>query len=160
MLTVVIYDTKFGNTAKVAEAIARGVGTRSGVTVLDTVEAAELLAERPDLVIVGGPTQRRGPSPALRGFVDALPPSLRGVPAVSFDTRYRGATWLMGSAADAVAKRLEATGARLVARPQSFFITRGGPPEHQGLEAGELDRAEAWGRAVVSTTSVAPGAAR
>jgi flavodoxin len=148
MLTVVIYDTKFGNTAKIAEAIARGAGVRGTVSVLDTAEAAKPFTERPDLLIVGGPTQRRGPSPALRGFVDALPASLRGVPAATFDTRYRGATWIMGSAAGEAAKRLGKAGARLAAPPESFFISRGGPPESQGLEDGELDRAEAWGRAV------------
>jgi flavodoxin len=148
MRTVVIYDTKFGNTAKIAEAISRGAGERGAVSVLDTVEAAERLTERPDLLIVGGPTQRRGPSPALRGFLDSLPPALRGVPAATFDTRYRGKTWLVGSAAVEAAKRLGNAGARLAASPESFFIARGGPLEGQGLEAGELERAEAWGRAV------------
>lgn len=148
MRTVVIYDTKFGNTEKVAEAIARGAGTLGSVRVMDTAEAAGPLAERPDLLIVGGPTQKRGPSPALRGFVDALPASLQDVPAASFDTRYRGATWLMGSAATEAAKRLGKAGSRSVAPPESFFIARGGPLELQGLEAGELERAEAWGRAV------------
>ena len=148
MLTVVIFDTKFGNTAKIAEAIARGAAARGSVSVLDTAEAARPLTQRPDLLIVGGPTQSRGPSPALRGFVGSLPPSLRGVPAATFDTRYRGASWLMGSAAGVAAKRLRSAGARMAAPPESFFIARGGPLEGQGLEAGELERAEAWGRAV------------
>jgi flavodoxin len=148
MFTVVIYDTKFGNTAKIAEAIARGAGERGSVRVLDVGQAAQPLTERPDLLIVGGPTQKRGPSPALRDFVDALPPSLLGVPAATFDTRYRGATWIMGSAATEAAKRLGKAGARLAAPPVSFFVARGGPLEDQGLEAGELERAEAWGRAV------------
>ena len=157
MFTVVIYDTKFGNTARIAEAIARGVGPASSVTVLDTAEAARPRSDRPDLLIVGGPTQQRGPSPGLRSFLDALPPSLQGVPAATFDTRYRGATWLMGSAASEAAKRLGKAGARLAAPPESFFIARGGPLESQGLEAGELERAEAWGRTVVA--SATPSAA-
>jgi flavodoxin len=148
MQTLVIYDTKFGNTEKISQAIARGVGTVGTVRVMDTAEAAQLLAERPDLLLVGGPTQRRGPTPELRVFVDALPRSLQGVPAASFDTRYRGAKLLMGSAATEAAKRLERAGGRLVAPPESFFIGRGGPLEHQGLEAGEVERAESWGRAV------------
>lgn len=148
MLTVVIYDTKFGNTARVAEAIGRGASTRGSVRVLDTAEALRQLPERPDLLIVGGPTQKRGSSRALRGFVDALRASFRGVPTATFDTRYRGATWLMGSAATDAAKRLGKAGARLTAAPESFFVTRGGPLEGQGLEAGELERAEEWGRLV------------
>lgn len=148
MRTVVVYDTKFGNTAKIAESIARGAGVRGRVTIMDTAEASTALTERPDLLIIGGPTQRRGASPAVRGFVGALPASLRGVPAATFDTRYRGAAWLMGSAAAEAAKRLGNVGARLAAPPESFFIARRGPLEAQGLEAGELERAEAWGRGV------------
>jgi flavodoxin len=150
VLTVVIYDTKFGNTAKVADAIARGAGARGSVKVGDTAEADRLLAERPDLVVIGGPTQRRGPSPALRACVDALSSSLRDVPVAAFDTRYRGATWLMGSAASDVSKRLGNAGARLAAPSESFFITRDGPPASQGLEAGELLRAETWGRLIAT----------
>ena len=148
MLTVVIYDTKFGNTEKIARAIASGAATFGSVRVMDTTEAAQPFAERPDLLIVGGPTQSRGLSPAMRGFVNALPESLQGIPATSFDTRYRLATWLAGSAASEAAKRLRKAGGRLVAPPESFFIARGGRIELQGLEPGELERAEAWGHTV------------
>ncbi len=153
MPTVVIYDTKFGNTARIAEAIAHGAGASGSVSVLDVGEALEWSTERPDLLIVGGPTQRRGPSPAMRAFADALPPFLRGIAAATFDTRYRGATWLMGSAAVEVARRLDRAGARLAAPPESFFIARGGSLENQSLEPGELERAEAWGRWVVAATT-------
>ncbi len=148
MHAVVIYDSKFGNTEKIAKAVARGAGTLGSVQLLNVAEGAGPLAGRPDLLIVGGPTQKRGSSPALRGFVDALPRSLAAVPTAAFDTRYRGATWLMGSAATEAAKRLGKAGHRLVASPESFFVARGGPLERQGLESGELDRAERWGRAV------------
>jgi flavodoxin len=149
MQTTVIYDTKFGNTEKIAEAIARGASALGNVRLVDTAEAVEPLAERVDLVFVGGPTQRRSMSPALRAFVDRLTGSgLPGVATASFDTRYRGSTLIMGSAAAEAAKRLAKAGARLVARPESFYIGRGGSLERQALEAGEVERAEAWGRAV------------
>jgi flavodoxin len=144
MQTVVIYDSKFGNTARIADAIARGLAAAGSVRVINAGDAVPAFAERPDLLVVGGPTQRRGMSPALRQLVEALPQGLRGVPAASFDTRYRGATLLMGSAAAEAAKRLAKAGGRLVAQPASFFIARSGPIERQGLEAGELERAEAW----------------
>jgi flavodoxin len=148
MQTVVIYDTKFGNTARIAQAIARGVGTLGSVRVMDTVEAAQSGAERPDLLLVGGPTQKRAMSPGLRDFVEALPPSLQGIPTASFDTRYRGSTLFMGSAANDATKLLRKAAGRLVAPPESFFIRRGGPLELQTLEPGEIERAESWGRAV------------
>lgn len=148
MQTLVIYDTKFGNTRQIADAIARGAATRGAVSVLHATEAAVPLEAAPDLVVIGGPTQRRGLSPELRAFVDALPAGLRGIPSATFDTRYRGSTWIMGSAAAEAARRLGRAGSRFTASPESFYIARGGPLERQGLEPGELARAEAWGRAV------------
>lgn len=152
MQTVVIYDTKFGNTEKIARAIARGASELGTVRVMDGGRVAQPLTERPDLLLIGGPTQKRAMSPGLRDVVDTLARgSLQDVPTASFDTRYRGSTWLMGSAAGEAAKRLHKAGARLVTTAESFFIGRGGPLERQTLEPGELERAEAWGRAVGAT---------
>ena len=74
----------------------------------------------------------------------------------SFDTRYRGSTWIMGSAAAATAEVLRGAGGTLVAPPESFFIARTGSLERQALEPGELERAEAWGR-VVGTIALGDG---
>ncbi|TAK00160.1 MAG: flavodoxin family protein [Chloroflexota bacterium] len=158
MNTVVIYDSKFGNTEKIAEAIARGIGSVSDVHVISVSEAArelEALATRPDLLIVGGPTQNHGPSAGLRHFTDALPASLRGVPAACFDTRYRGPVLLMGSAATAAAKAVAKAGAAIVGTPESFFIVRRGQMPLQTLEPGEIERAESWGRATASEAPLA-----
>lgn len=154
MQTVVIYDSKFGNTEKVAEAIGRGAGTLGDVMVTSTAEAAgdvERLTGRSDLLLLGGPTQNRRPSPGLRAFLDGLPESLRGIRSASFDTRYRGPTWLMGSAAADAAKVIVKAGGELVAPAESFFIVRRGPLERQTLEPGEIERAEEWGRGVAAT---------
>lgn len=156
MQTVVIYDSKFGNTEKIAQAIARGAGSLGDVRVMDASKAAGgslATAARPDLLLVGGPTHNRGASAGLRALVNALPASLGGVPAACFDTRYRGAAWLMGSAAAAAAKIIRKSGAELVAEPESFFIVRSGPMPLQSLEPGELERAEQWGRIVASAAA-------
>lgn len=150
MVTLVIYDTKFGNTEKIARAIARGAATVGEVLVMDTTEAAGPPAGRPDLLIIGGPTQNLGLSPALKGFLQALPSSLKGIPTASFDTRYRAPALLTGSAAADTAKRLRRAGGRSVAPPESFFIARGGKAAGQVLEPDELERAEEWGRAVTA----------
>ncbi len=159
MQTVVVYESKFGNTETIAEAIGRGAGTLGTVLVVPAGEASDALAERPDLLLVGGPTQKRAMSPGLRAFLDTVVgQGIQGVATASFDTRYRGSTWLMGSAAAEAAKRLRKTGGHLIAPPESFFISRNGPLERQTLEAGEVERAEAWGRAV-ATAVVATRAA-
>jgi flavodoxin len=148
MKTVVIYDSKFGNTEKIAQAIGRGVSSLGDVQVMSTGEAT--LTERPDLLLLGGPTQNHGASKGLRGFIEDLPAALRGVPAASFDTRYRGATWLTGSAAGQAVKAIRNAGCDVVAEPESFFIVRKGPMEKQTLEPGEIERAQQWAAAVAA----------
>ncbi len=156
MQAVLVYDSKFGNTEVIAEAIARGVGTLGTVLVVAAREASDALAERPDLLLVGGPTQKRAMSPGLLEFLDTvIGQGIHGVATASFDTRYRGSAWLMGSAAGEAAKRLRKAGGHLVAPPESFFISRNGPLERQTLEAGEVERAEAWSRAVVAAAIAA-----
>jgi flavodoxin len=148
MQTVVIYDTKFGNTERIAGAITRGASELGTVRLVDSRQVLLPLTEQPDLLLVGGPTQKRSMSPGLRDVTEALVRgNLRAIPTASFDTRYRGSTWLMGSAAGEVAKHLQKAGASLVTAPESFFISRNGPLERQTLEAGEVERAQAWGRA-------------
>jgi hypothetical protein len=61
----------------------------------------------------------------------------------------------MGSAAADVAKVLRKAGGQLVAPPESFFMGRGGPLERQTLEAGEIERAETWGRAIAAAAETA-----
>jgi flavodoxin len=157
MLTVVIYDSSFGNTARIAQAIGHGAATLGEVRVLAAGEAAGQ-AEHADLLVVGGPTQRRQMSPGLGAFLEALPRrSLRRVPAASFDTRYRMTAFLTGSAARNAAGRLRRAGCQLIAPPESFFMKKDVPPKGErrrhaleDLETGELERAEEWGRSVAS----------
>ncbi len=156
MLVVIVYDSTFGNTKRVAQAIASGIGTPDSVRVMSAAEATAQPPERPDLLFVGGPTQRHRPSPALRAFLDTLTRgSLKGVAAATFDTRYRMTALLTGSAARDAAGRLRKAGCRVIVPPESFFMARDVPPKgekrrHQleELEAGELERAKEWGRAV------------
>ncbi|MGZ6294053.1 MAG: flavodoxin family protein [Candidatus Limnocylindrales bacterium] len=80
MQVVVICDSTFGNTTQIAQAIASGLGEHVSTRVVSP--SADTLAPfgAPDLLLVGGPTQRHGLSPALRAFLDGLPRgSLRGV---------------------------------------------------------------------------------
>jgi flavodoxin len=163
MLTVIIYDSSFGNTAQVAQAIGRGAATLGDVTVLSADQAGGR-AEHADLLFVGGPTQHHRMSPGLAAFLEALPRgSLQRVPAASFDTRYRMTAFLTGSAAKDAAGRLRRAGCRLMAPAESFFMEKDVPPKGEkrrhaleGLEKGELDRAEEWGRSLATAAFRGP----
>ena len=158
MLTFVVYDSLYGNTEQIAQAIARGASAVGAVRVMSTADATGAFAERPDFVFLGGPTQRRGMSPGLKTFVEALPAKhLGGIQAAAYDTRLRMAMFLSGSAAKDAADRLRKSGANVVAQPESFFVESAKVPAgtkplpgFAHLLAGELERAEGWGRTVAS----------
>ena len=152
--SVIVYDSHYGNTERIARAIASGLAERGEVELIPAYVALTDPPAWPELVVIGGPTQRHGMSPTLRAFIDSLPnEGLRDRRAALFDTRYRMAALFSGSSAGEAAGRLRRAGCRLVGPPQSFFVERDRPPGDQThrhglerLEAGELERATEWGR--------------
>lgn len=160
MKALVMFDSMFGNTQQIAEAIAEGLATRGQVDVVSAAQTHSVGAEV-DLLVVGGPTHGHGMSNArsrqanpaqqaqgahsaatgLRELCADLPQATRLVAAATFDTRYAKPTWLTGSAARGAAKRLRARGYRMVAAPESFFVSHAEGP----LRDGERERARRWG---------------
>lgn len=142
MNALVVFDTKFGNTERVARTIAAALGERFTTDVRPIAETQVIPVDLA-LLVVGGPTHAHGVDPVLKSFLGGVPAAtIRGVAAAAFDTRYHVPVLISGSAARAIAKRLHRKGARLVARPESFFVEHGEGP----LADGELARAEAWAR--------------
>jgi len=162
MNAVVVYESVYGNTRVVAEAIAEALG---GASVLPVHEAAGR-AEEADLLVVGGPTHMHGltttrsrqiaasaanedggvavePSateqPGLRQWLHELP-DRHGARAAAFDTRLDRSPWLTGVASRGIAKRLRRHGYEVVAS-ESFVVEDSEGP----LEEGELERARDWG---------------
>jgi flavodoxin len=138
MNTLVIYESQFGNTAKVARAITDTLKKHTPVQLVSVKEACPQL-ENINLVIVGSPTKKQGLSREMCAFLEQIP-DLYGVWAVAFDTRHKGPKLLSGSAAPNIAKQLRQKGATLLAEPESFFCV-----EREGsLYEGELNRAVEW----------------
>jgi flavodoxin len=153
--SIVIYGSHYGNTKRIAEAIADGLRSCRAVQVFPVEEAPVILPARTDLVVIGGPTEQHQMTEAVVRFCDRMAPgALRDVAVAAFDTRLRWPRWLSGSAAAGIAKRLRQAGALVIAPPESFFVqgtaaTPGGKvPE---LEAGELERATAWGASLAAS---------
>lgn len=145
MNTLIVYDSTFGNTAQIARAIADSLGEYTQIRTALADGAALTEMKEIDLLIVGGPTQRHGISPAMRAYLESLPRrSLCGESAAAFDTRYHMAAWKSGSAAQRIASRLNRAGASLIVSPESFFVAlREGP-----LEEVELERAAHWAKTI------------
>jgi len=143
MECLVVYDSKFGNTRKLAEAIADGLRCVGSVRLLglDKIPAEDVGTV--DLLVIGGPTQVHGMTARIRQFVDLLETrSVTGMVAATFDTRFRMPAALSGSAARLIARKLRQAGIRVFTRPQSFFVSRGVPE----LEQGEAERAAEWAK--------------
>jgi Flavodoxin domain len=62
MHTVVIYESMFGSTRQIAEAIAQGIGPAGPVDLVGVDDAHAGLLDDADLVVVGGPTRAWGMS--------------------------------------------------------------------------------------------------
>ena len=88
------------------------------------------------------------PTPAVRQLIDSLP-EREGVAVACFDTRFEKSRILTGSAAKTMTKKLARKGYRVIAEPESCFVTDTEGP----LKDGELERARRWGESLGSSTT-------
>lgn len=147
MTALVVYDSQFGNTERVARAIADALGTRGPARAVRVTAAGPTDVATADVIVVGSPTQGWRPTQAMQAFVASSSASrARTAVFACFDTRFRQARWLTGSAAVAMANRVRARGGKLLAAPESFFVQHTQGP----LFDGELERATAWARALLA----------
>jgi flavodoxin len=162
MKALVVYESMYGNTRAIAEAIAEGLG---GSPVRAVHEAGHAPEQR-DLLVVGGPTHMHGLATALsrrlaaeaaredehaalepgatsevglRAWLRDLEPC-EGVRCAAFDTRLDRSAAMTGTAARGIARRLGRRGYEVIAT-ESFLVQDAEGP----LEEGELERARAWG---------------
>lgn len=145
MKTVVVYDTQFGNTEKVARAIATALESAGNVRLASIEEADEVDFDGIDLLVIGGPTQGHQARKPLREWVDNLSPAvIERVVIAAFDTRLDWPKFLSGSAANSIAHVVQRHHARLIVPPESFIVSGGEGP----LADGELERAAKWADAL------------
>ena len=62
MRALVIYESMYGNTHQIAEAIGEGLDLSDGVKVLPLADVTQSMLEQADLIVVGGPTHAHGMS--------------------------------------------------------------------------------------------------
>ncbi|MBU1249757.1 MAG: flavodoxin domain-containing protein [Actinobacteria bacterium] len=161
MRVIVVFESIWGNTERVARAIAVGLERHAPVELV-TAEEAPMLLEPYDLVVVGGPTHafsmsrpstrasavqtRNAPAAVSRGIREWLGevcPVFYPIPAATFDTKVVTPR-LPGSAAKAARSELRALGFDVSEPSKTFRVHGYGGP----LVDGELDRAEQWGVAL------------
>ncbi|MCK5333386.1 MAG: flavodoxin domain-containing protein [Candidatus Aenigmarchaeota archaeon] len=142
MKSLVVYDSKFGNTEKIAKAIGSALSKSGNVNVVNVEKAGITDIEKVDILIVGSPTQAWSPTPATKSFLESIHAPLHSMPVAAFDTRFNRTRLLTGSAARKIAKALKKKGSTLLAEPESFFVTGMEGP----LLEGEIERAKNWAK--------------
>lgn len=172
MHTLVVYESMYGNTRRVAEAIGEGMKPDADVQVVPVREATADLVEQADLLVVGGPTHAHGMAtagtresarkqsstpdwpleltldpgakgPGVREWLETLP-AVQDKRAAVFDTRVKGPAFLTGKASSGISKGLRDHGYVLVTEPESYLIDM-----HNRLVDGEQERAKIWGSRLV-----------
>jgi flavodoxin I len=147
MRALVVYDSVYGHTKTIAQAVGEAIPGEVEVLHAGQAKVSELGTY--DLLIVGAPTHGARPSPDAKAFLDKIQPfALKGVNVAAFDTRMTNKLiTLFGVAAPKIAKALKEKGASLVGSPAGFFVTGGEGP----LKEGEVERAAAWAKGLVES---------
>ena len=154
MKALVIYDTFFGNTEKVARAISDSLGAES--TAIRVGEAKHEQLNGLSLLVVGSPTRAFRPTKPISEFLDRVPrAAFKGAKVAAFDTRMSEAELnspmlgfmvkIFGYASKPIADKLVRKGGELVAPPEGFFVDGSEGP----LRDGELERAAAWAKRII-----------
>ena len=156
MKVLVTYDSQFGNTKKIAQAIAEGLCSEGAV------EARHIGDVQPDelrglgVLILGSPTQRFRPTEGVNDFLKAMErDALNNTRVAAFDTRLTEKeiektgilaflVRIFGYAAKPIGDHLVKKGGELILPPEGFYV--------DGIEGplleGELDRARSWGEKI------------
>src|SRR4030067_2694831 len=152
MRSLIIYDSLYGNTEKIAKAIGDGISGEVKVLPANGVDFAELKGL--NLLIAGSPTHGGRPSPAMQEFLNKIPADgLNGVKIAAFDTRFAykdhgiGLKILMtvlNFAAGRIVDALKKKGGNQIIEPDGFFVEgKEGP-----LKDSELERAKTWAKEI------------
>ena len=147
MKVLIVYDSVYGNTEKIAKAIGGAITGEVKVLRVSEVNPSEL--RMIDLFIVGSPTQGGRPTPAIRDLLNKVPePSLQGINVAAFDTRISTKlVGVFGYAAGRIAGNLKGKGGTLIASPEGFFVKGTKGP----LKEGELERAAGWAKGILES---------
>lgn len=159
MKVTILYDSAFGNTERIAQAIGSAFADQGNVTVLRAGDVKPDQIAGTQLLIVGSPTQRFRPTVAISNLIQAASiGGLKGTKVAAFDTRLTieeiNKTPILAFfvrlfghsayAASHIATGLRKNGGELIASPEGFYVEGMEGP----LVAGELDRAMSWAKQI------------
>src|SRR6476619_2127916 len=168
---LVVYESMFGATRQVAEAVADGLSRSTRCTVVEVGGAPTVVDKDVDLIVIGAPTHAFGLSTpdtrhqaqketntpvisrdlGVREWLAALVLLSSRTRTAAFDTHVKQ-RWVPGSAAHRIAHALAHKGLAEAQEPVSFRVDgKTGP-----LLDGELARAQDWGETLARHLTEVP----
>jgi flavodoxin len=156
MKVALVYDSLYGNTEKIAQAIRGAIGKNNEIRVLGVGEVKPADLENLGLLIVGAPTHQFRASPTMKKFLGGIRKGeLKDIQVAAFDTRLGMDDMpspilppfvkIFGYAAKPMADALVNKGGKLTTSPEGFFVKGMEGP----LKDGELERAARWAEQIV-----------
>lgn len=146
--SIVLYDTLFGSTEKVARALSRGIQTKRGT--VDCVNINKVNAEalpQYDFIAVGAPTQAFSASKPMKDFLQKIGvEDLLGHRGFAFDTKLDSR--FSGSAAKYIEAKLREMGLEILEPRKSAIVTGG--TKQSTLRPGEEEAFEILGEKIGS----------
>jgi flavodoxin len=133
MKALIVYDSIFGNTEKIAKIIADSLGSQENVEVIRVTDMKLEHLQGINLLIVGSPTRAFKPTKLIVDFLIKIPSNgLKGINVATFDTRVsttdvnsrmlNGFVKIFGYAAKLIADKLQKKGGNLIIPPEGFFV--------------------------------------
>ena len=158
MKTLIIYDSFFGNTEQIAQAIGKAIGSQQNVEIFRVSQVKPEQLAGLNILIVGSPTRGFRPTPAINQLLENVPRhGLKGVKVAAFDTRIAmddidsrilpPLVRIFGYAAKPIADKLQKKEGELAIPPEGFFVKGTEGP----LKEGELERAADWAKRIMAT---------
>ena len=157
MKAIIVYDSVYGNTEKIAKAIGEMITKFGEAIVVRPGEVNPSELESIDLLIVGSPTHAGRPTKSVQEFLSKIPrKALENISTAAFDTGISGkgkgigiriVVGVLGYAAGRIASRLKNKGGHQAVPPSGFIVEGNEGP----LKEGELERAASWAKEIVKS---------
>jgi flavodoxin len=152
MKSIVVYDSLYGNTERIAQAIGNALCSPEEASVVQVEKMKTEQLAGIILLVVGSPTQQFKPTAAMSSFLKRIPKNgLKGIKVAAFDTRLTISeiekspplpffVRIFGYAAERIANHLQKKGGELIVPGEGFYVEGMKGP----LMDGELERASNW----------------
>ncbi len=149
MRILILYDSLYGNTEKIALAIGDTTKLEHQTNIIKVDHNTTVDLQEVDLLILGSPTHGGRYTEPVKKFIDKLPKNVFvNLKVATFDTSFpttnmgfflNNVAKIFGNAAPRIAKSLAKKGLTIIDSNIFYVLGKEGP-----LQEGEIERAKKW----------------